>query len=185
MSSEIETTPIFRPNYRFRVRLGLVVTILGFLIFVLGAAPQVYGLDRSPVIGFVQISVFLFGLAVICIGGYISMNALWQGEEKSILADIGLRLVATGYVVAVATGLADIFGLGTQPLPDVPLFGPWQEVGVLVAEVVIAIGLILMIPYRRGPRDESEELVDETSPAALVHDHSEPDDLPDAAGRAP
>lgn len=174
----METTPLFRPDYRFRVRLGLVVTVIGFLIFVLGAAPQVYGLDRSPVIGFVQISVFLFGLAVICIGGYISLNALWQGEEKSILADIGLRLVATGFVIAVATGLADIFGLGTQPLPAVPLFGPWQAIGVLIAQVVIAIGLILMIPYRRGPQKEMEDQLEETAATAPEHDHSEANDLP-------
>lgn len=180
MSGEVETTPVFRPNYRFRVRLGLVVTIIGFLVFVLGAAPQVYGLDRSPVIGFVQISVFLVGLAVICAGGFISLNALWMGEKKSILADIGLRLAATGYVVAVATGLADIFGLGTQPLPAVPLFGPWQEIGVLVSEVVIGIGLLLMIPYRRVTRSEEPELHEADFHPAAEHDHPEPEDLPGA-----
>lgn len=156
MSEDIKTTPLFRPSYRHRMRLGLVITVLGFLLFVLGAAPQVYGLDRSPVIGFVQISVFLVGLGMICLGGFISLNALWNGEEKSILADIGLRLVATGYMITVATGLADVFGLGTQPLPGVPLFGPWQEVGVLIGEVVIGIGLLLMIPYRRTEEKAKE-----------------------------
>jgi hypothetical protein len=150
LSEDIKTTPLFRPSYRHRMRLGLIITVLGFLLFVLGAAPQVYGLDRSPVIGFVQIAVFLVGLGMICLGGFISLNALWNGDEKSILADIGLRLVATGYMITVATGMADVFGLGTQPLPGVPLFGPWQEVGVLIGEVVIGIGLLLMIPYQRS-----------------------------------
>ncbi|MFN2195967.1 MAG: hypothetical protein ACK2UW_07585 [Anaerolineales bacterium] len=149
MSEDVKTTPIFRPSYRHRMRLGLGITVVGFLLFVLGAAPQFYGMDRSPVIGFVQIAVFLIGLGFICLGGYVSLNALWKGEEKSILADIGLRLVATGYMITVATGMADVFGLGTQPLPGVPLFGPWQEVGVLIGIVVIGIGLLLMIPYRR------------------------------------
>jgi hypothetical protein len=149
VNGEIETTPLFRPNYQQRVRTGLTVTVLGFLIFVLGAAPQVYGLDRSPVIGFVQIAVFLVGLALICTGGYISLAALWNGQEKSILADFGLRLVATGYVIAVTTGMADIFGLGTQPLPGIPLFGPWQERGVLIGMAVIAAGFVLLVPYRR------------------------------------
>jgi hypothetical protein len=126
----------------------------------------------------VQISVFLVGLAVICTGGYISFNALWGGEEKSILADIGLRLVATGYVIAVATGLADIFGLGTQPLPAVPLFGPWQEIGVLISEVVIGAGLLLMIPYRRGPRPAAQEALEADLPHSPEHDHPEPGDLP-------
>lgn len=157
MSNEIKTTPIFSPSYRFRIRLGLASTVFGFLLFLLGAAPQVYGLDRSPVIGFVQIAVFLVGLGLICLGGYFSLNALWSGREKSILADIGLRLVATGYVIAVATGMADVFGLGTQPLPGVPLFGPWQEIGVLIGEVMIGVGFLLMIPYRQVDPDQNED----------------------------
>lgn len=170
MSTEIETTPIFVPNYRQRIRTGLILTVIGFLVFVLGAAPQVYGLDRSPVIGFIQIAVFLIGLALICLGGYVSLAALWNGQEKSILADFGLRLVATGYVIAVAAGMADLFGVGTQPLPGTPLFGPWQEFGVVVGELVIALGLLLLIPFRRlvertpeetnsVPLDNQEDLV--------------------------
>lgn len=160
MSNEIKTTPIFRPSYRFRIRLGLLFTVVGLLVFLLGAAPQIYGLDRSPVIGFVQIAVFLIGLGLICLGGYFSLNALWSGKEKSILADIGLRLVATGYVIAVATGMADVFGLGTQPLPGVPLFGPWQEIGVLIGEVMIAVGFLLMIPYQQIEPEQNSDAAD-------------------------
>jgi hypothetical protein len=63
------------------------------------------------------------------------------------MADVGLRLVGTGYVIAVFTGMADIFGLGSQPLPMVPYFGPWQAVGVLIGQAVIALGLFMTIPY--------------------------------------
>jgi hypothetical protein len=76
----------------FRIRFGLAVTILGLLVFMLGANPALFVLDRSPVVGFVQISVFLIGLAMICLGGYITLNTLWSGQEKSIAADIGFRL---------------------------------------------------------------------------------------------
>jgi hypothetical protein len=103
--------------------------------------------DRSPVTGFLQIAVFLIGLAMICIGGYMSLISLWNGREKSIAADIGLRLVSTGYVIAVASGMADIFGFGTQPLPNIPYFGWWQALGVMIGEITIALGFILMIPY--------------------------------------
>ena len=72
---------------------------------------------------------------------------MWGKGQRSILADIGLRLVGTGYVIAVFTGMADIFGLGSQPLPNVPYFGPWQAVGVLIGQVVIALGLLMTIPY--------------------------------------
>lgn len=141
-------------NKRLRIRLGLILTILGFLIFLMGVDPGIFGLDRSPVTGFVQIATFLVGLALMCMGGYTGLNALWNGTEKSIAADIGLRLVATGYVVAVACGMADIFGIGTQPLPEIPYFGPWQAVGVMVGEAIIAVGFILLIPYHM-PRNQA------------------------------
>jgi hypothetical protein len=100
------------------------------------------------VVGFVQIAVFLVGLAIICVGGYINLLTLWQGKQRTIAADIGLRLVSTGYVVAVFAGMADVFGMGSQPLPQVPYFGPWQALGVFMGQTVIALGFLLLIPYR-------------------------------------
>jgi hypothetical protein len=135
-------------NGHFRQRLGLGFTILGFLIFILGTLPGLFGLDRSSVIGFVQISVFLVGLGVVCVGGYVLFNGLWNGTPKTILADIGLRLVSTGFVIAVVAGMADIFGFGVQISPDIPYYGPLQQTGVLFGEVVIALGFILQIPFR-------------------------------------
>jgi hypothetical protein len=143
--------PTRRITYsRRRVRTGLILTLTGFLIFLLGATPEAFGLDRSPLIGFVQIATFLVGLGVMCLGGYICMMALWKDQSPSIPADIGVRLVATGYLLAVFTGMADIFGLGSHPLPRVPFFGPWQARGVELGEAMIAIGFLLMIPYFRG-----------------------------------
>ena len=137
-----------RRNYRrFRIRVGLAIVILGLLIFMLGVSPGLFGLDRSPVVGFVQISVFLVGLAIICLGGYITLNTLWNGKEKTIAADIGFRLVSTGYVLSVASGMADIFGFGAQPLPQIPYFGPWQALGVIIGEVFITIGFLMLVPY--------------------------------------
>ena len=132
-----------------RIRLGLGVTLAGFFIFMLGTRPGLFGLDRSPVIGFVQIAVFIMGLGIMCVGGYISLMALWKDRKPTIAADIGLRLVATGYVVSVFTGMADVFGFGSQALPSVPYFGEYQALGVQVGEVIIAIGFLLLIPYRR------------------------------------
>lgn len=139
-------------NDRLRIRIGLVMTILGFVIYLLGVDPGIFGLDRSPVTGFVQIATFLVGLAFMCLGGYLGLNALWNGMQKTIAADIGLRLVATGYVVAVASGMADIFGFGNQPLPNIPYFGPWQAVGVMIGEATIVLGFILLIPYQLNTR---------------------------------
>ena len=137
----------FRISY-LRVRFSLITVLFGLFIFVVGAKPGWFGWDRSPaVVGFVQIAVFLIGLALICIGGYVGLVAMWGNEQRSILADIGLRLVGTGYVIAVFTGMADIFGLGSQPFPAVPYFGPWQALGVVIGQIVIALGILMTIPY--------------------------------------
>lgn len=135
-----------------RARVGLILTLIGFLVFLFGARPGMFGMDRSPVIGFIQIAVFLVGLAIICIGGYISLTSLWGDQPTSIAADIGLRLVATGYVIAVFAGMADIFGFGSQPLPKLPYFGPWQARGVEVGQAFIAVGFLMLLPYRRSAK---------------------------------
>ena len=139
-------TPAFRISY-YRTRFSITAVLFGFFVFAVGAKPGWFGWDRSPVVGFVQIAVFLIGLALICIGGYVGLVALWGNDPRSIVADIGMRLVGTGYVVSVFTGMADIFGMGSQPLPMVPYFGPWQSGGVLIGQIVIAIGFLMMIPY--------------------------------------
>jgi hypothetical protein len=130
-----------------RLRLRLTITVLGLVIFILGVNPGFFGMDRSPVVGFVQIAVFLVGLAIICLGGIFNLTALWAGQEKSIAADLGYRIVATGYVVVAASGMADVFGFGSQPFPSTPYFGQWQALGVIAGELFIILGFLLMIPY--------------------------------------
>lgn len=131
-----------------RLRAGLVTTLVGFFVFSVGAKPNWYGWDRSPVVGFVQISVFLVGLAIICLGGYLGLLALWKGRPRTIAADLGLRIVSTGFVISVFSGMADITGMGSQPLPGIPYFGPWQATGVMIGEILIAMGFLMVIPYR-------------------------------------
>jgi len=147
--SQLDDTGGFqKPLSRMRIRTGLFITLTGFFIFIVGAKPDWLGWDRSPVVGFVQIAVFLVGLAIICLGGYIGLLALWGGGQRSIAADIGLRLVSTGYVISVFAGMADVFGMGTHPLPNVPYFGPVQATGVVLGEIVIGVGFLLLIPYK-------------------------------------
>ena len=156
--------PAFRISY-LRIRFSLITVSMGSFIFAVGAKPNWFGWDRSPVVGFIQIAVFLLGLALICAGGYVGLSALWGNEQRSILADIGSRLVGTGYVIAVFTGMADIFGLGSQPLPNVPYFGPWQAGGVLIGQAVIALGLLMIIPYRIDLKKLREEMLGPPSSA--------------------
>ena len=80
----------------------------------------------------------------------MALNGLWKGNRLSIAAELGVRFVSTGYVIAVFTGLADIFGLGSHPTPDfIPYFGEWQARGVQIAEGFIAVGMLMMIPIHR------------------------------------
>ena len=137
------------------MRFGLIFTLLGLFVFMVGAKPNWFGWDRSPVVGFVQIAVFLVGLAMICIGGYTGLLALWKGKQRTIMADIGLRLVSTGYVIAVFAGMADVFGMGSQFLPDVPYFGPWQAAGVLLGQIIIAAGFLMLIPWRLKKKEST------------------------------
>jgi hypothetical protein len=144
------------PNYfiegnpsRARVRFGTYLTIFGLLVFLVGIRPAIFGLDRSPVVGFAQISVFLVGLAMICFGGYFCLMAFWKNGERTIAADIGSRLIATGYVVAFFSGLADLFGFGTRAPPLIPFFGPWQAAGVQFGEALITFGFLLLIPLNK------------------------------------
>ncbi|MBI5354522.1 MAG: hypothetical protein HZB50_17925 [Chloroflexi bacterium] len=133
-----------------RIRFSMAITLLGLLIFAIGAKPVWFNLDRRPVVGFVQISVFLAGLAIICLGGYIGLLTLWWGRERTITSDIGARLIGTGYVVCIFAGLADIFGMGTQAFPKSPYFGPWQASGVLIGQGIIALGFLLLIPFHNS-----------------------------------
>ena len=144
-TSSIEKSTVPRSPVLF----GLVTPLLGLFVFTMGAKPEWFGVDRSPVVGFVQIAVFLVGLAIICIGGYVGLIALWGDDERSIAADIGLRLVSTGYVLSVFTGMADVFGMGTQPLPGIPFFGPLQAIGMEIGQGVILLGFLLTIPIKK------------------------------------
>jgi hypothetical protein len=141
-----------RLNGYTRLKLGITITLLGLLIYALGADPALFGLDRSPIIGILQIIVFLTGLGIICLGGYLTLGGIWARQEKSIAADIGLRLIGTGYVISFGSGMADIFGFGTHLPPLIPYLGPWQAMGVLAGEIVIALGFILMIPFRSSDK---------------------------------
>jgi hypothetical protein len=139
--------PAFRISY-LRIRFSLISVSLGLLIFAIGAKPNWFNWNRADVVGFVQIAVLLIGLGLICLGGYVGLSALWGKEQRSIVADIGLRLIGTGYVITVFSGMADVFGMGAQTLPDDnPYFGPLQATGLLIGQFVIAVGFLMLIPY--------------------------------------
>lgn len=146
------TMPVF-PLPKARIRLSILGIILGLLLVMVGAKPSWFGLDRSPVVGFIQIAVMLIGIGLVCIAGYAGVIGLWRRQQLTISADIGTRLVSSGYVITLFSGMADILGIGSHPLPGLPVFGVWQARGMEIGLAIIAIGFIMMFPYKQKRKE--------------------------------
>lgn len=140
---EKEVIPHVHPDKH--LKFGLITALVGYIILILGAKPSVFGLDRSPVIGFIQTATFMVGIGIIALGGYISLMCFWPKGSTTITADFGVRFVGTGFAIAVFCGMADVFGFGTHPITGVPFFGHLQSMGVEIGEAIIGMGLAMMI----------------------------------------
>jgi uncharacterized membrane protein len=123
----------------------MTLVFIGFMIFAIGIEPDLIGMNRSETVGFVQVEVWLVGLAILLGSAYASVRVVRNSRRMSLRADIGVRLIATGYVVATAASLADFIGLGAQELPYVT-FGPIQVLGLATGVTLSLIGLLLYWP---------------------------------------
>lgn len=175
MTETQKPAPSRRINNVFFRRLGLTLTGLGIVVFLVGAVPNWFGLDISQAVGFVQVGVFSGGLLLICLGGTFALNSLWPSHWRSIFADIGLRVAWTGWVFAISAALADVFGLGTRPLTtSYTFFGPWQALGVMIGEGIMFLGFLMMVPYQKefpplpGEEPETEEEIEEAKPKPTI-----------------
>lgn len=137
-----------------KIRLSILTAALGLLIFTLGAHPDWFGLATTKSVGFLQITFMATGLGVLSAGAYAAFRLLWNGRELTIIAQIGGRLIATGYVVAAASVMADVLGLGSQSWPRTAHFGPLQHFGLLTGEAIIAVGLLMLYPWSHPRQDE-------------------------------
>ena len=137
----------------FWVRVWMSSVLVGLFLFVIGIHPDFIGMDRSPVVGFVQVGVWLFGLAMILIGAYSALRILRNKRPLTLRAEIGERLIATGYVVAAAASLADFIGIGSHHIPEL-IFGPIQIIGLIVGILTAFIGIGLYWPRRQPKPDQ-------------------------------
>jgi hypothetical protein len=128
----------------------MTLVLLGLFIFAIGIAPDLIGMDRSPVVGFVQVGVWLSGLAILLLAAYLTVRVLRNGRSQTLLAEVGARLIATGYVVAAAASLADFIGIGSHTLPGL-IFGHLQVIGLVVGVVVSLLGVVLFWPRADVP----------------------------------
>lgn len=125
-------------------QLGVIIVAVGFALFITGVFPDLIRLDRTPGVGIVQITVFLFGLTLMTLGSYTYLYATRHRAQLARLReDIGARLMATGLVITYATGLADVLGIGSHFGIERPLFGWLQASGVALGVFVIIVGIFL------------------------------------------
>src|SRR5258708_8829957 len=125
-------------------RFGVATVVFGFFVFVIGVYPDLIRLGLTPGIGLVQIGTFLFGITVMTFGAYIYAYATrHRAQPRSLREDIGLRLMATGLVIAYTTGFADVLGIGSNYGTERPLLGMFQASGVALGVLVIVVGIFL------------------------------------------
>ena len=140
---------------RMAARGWMTLVLIGLLIFMIGIYPNLIGMDRSPVVGFVQIGVWLLGLGLLLLGATMSVRVIRNGYPNSLKSEVGRRLIATGYVFAVAASFADFLGIGSHSLPGIS-YGPLQVVGLLIGVLISLLGVILYWPGR-GSKTSAEE----------------------------
>jgi len=146
-----------KPDYSgfpfYRARLGITFVFLGFIIFLVGLRPDLFGLDRGRSIGLIQIITILIGLGMMTWSGVILLRRLWNGKKKTIVGDFGSRVVATGFVICSFAALADAFGLRTNPVSNV-LLGTLQSYGLMVGIVVVCVGFLMLIKPRNKKKHQ-------------------------------
>ncbi|MCB9430808.1 MAG: hypothetical protein H6668_02390 [Ardenticatenaceae bacterium] len=135
----------------------VVLLVIGLAFSGLALAAELLGLDITPGFGMVQMFQLLIGITCLTLAAYLYLNSLRPKDTaRSLQADIGVRLAATGLVFAYVCGLSDLMGIGTHIEPgfERPFVGPLQLGGLLLGGITITIGLLLY-HTSRGIRENS------------------------------
>jgi len=125
-------------------RFGVATVVFGFFLFAIGIFPDLIRLGLTPGIGLLQIGIFLFGTTIMTSGAYIYAYATrHRALPRRLREDVGLRLMATGQVVAFATGFADVLGIGSHYGAERPLLGLLQAAGIALGIFISVAGIVL------------------------------------------
>ncbi len=131
-------------NSSLLARSSIAIVVAGLVLFLVGVFPEAIRLDQTPGIGLLQIITLLFGITLMTLGASVYMYAtLHRAQTPRLREDIGIRLMATGVVVAYTSGLADVLGIGSHFGAERPLLGPLQTWGVASGVLVIVAGIVL------------------------------------------
>lgn len=135
---------------KIRTGVTIVLLVIGIILVIMSLAAELLGVDLTPGFGIVQIFQLLLGITCLTIGIFLGMSKKRRGAPKSLQADIGARLAATGLVFAYITGLSDLVSIGThvQPRFERPFIGPLQLGGMVLSILVIIAGMLLYYTSR-------------------------------------
>ena len=149
-------------------RISVAIVVFGFTVFLIGMFPVIVNLDLNPGVGILQLVIILLGIGIMTLGGYAyAYETRHKSMPRRLRETIGLRLMATGYVICAVSGLADVLGIGSHNIPagGLPYFGLWQSIGLISGLILIAIGVLLYAQrYSPGHQEHEYEVVDPAKP---------------------
>lgn len=138
--------------------VGLSLLLVGLILGGISLTAEFLGLDFTPGFGMVQMLQLLLALTSLTIAGFVFLRQQRpENAPRSLQADIGIRLAATGLVFSVISGLSDLLGIGTHVAANDfarPFVGPLQLGGIALGVVSILAGMFLY-HTSRGSRQSS------------------------------
>lgn len=152
-------------NTRFLRLIILVLFLIGVFLIVFSVAAERFGLNLTTGFGLIQMTQLLVGLTCVTLAGFFHVYSLRPGNTpRSLQADIGVRLAATGLVFGYVSGFSDLLGIGTHLMPNFEraFVGPLQIGGLLLGVGSIVVGLVLYYTSRGSrPASSLKFLIDE------------------------
>jgi len=145
-----------------RKNVTIALFLAGVLLSALALSAETLGLDLTPGFGMVQMLQLLLGLTSLTFALFLRIKERRRlNAPRSLQADIGVRLAATGLVFAYVSGLSDLIGIGTHVNPqfDRPFVGPLQLLGLGLGVLSILIGAFLYHTSRSANGNSSMEFL--------------------------
>ncbi len=152
------------PNTRAKKILNTVIAALlavGAALIAVSLTAEFLGLDLTPGFGVVQMFQLLLGISSITLAIFLWMRQKRGDAPRSLQADIGVRLAATGLVFAYVTGFSDLLLIGTHVNPrfERPFVGPLQLGGLVLSVLIILVGILLYYTSRGVRAKSSMEFI--------------------------
>lgn len=141
----------------------LTLVVVGMLLVFLAISADLLGFNITRGFGVLQIAQLLLGITALTLSGLLWFHSRRPEGVASLQADIGLRVVATGLVLAYVSGFSDLLQIGTHLVkcdpPAIitncgPYIGAWQVWGIVLGVLFISGGFVLYTTSR-GPRFDS------------------------------